>query len=105
MTDLHTTTSRVIDAQRLTLAQAVVARQYQRRPELTHRYGEHGQNRCVQDGDYHLAHLSVAVAAATPALFGNYLAWAKVVLVARDVGPEDVAESLDCLAEVLRAEL
>ncbi len=105
MSDLHTTASRAIDARRQALAQAVVARQYQRRPELTGRYGKLGQARCVQDVAYHLAHLSVAIATASPALFVNYLAWSKVVLVARNVHPEDVAESLDCLAEVLRAEL
>ncbi|HEX5273388.1 MAG TPA: B12-binding domain-containing protein, partial [Gemmataceae bacterium] len=105
MTDLPTTTCRAIDARRLSLARAVVARQYERRPDLAARYGEHGQTRCVQDVDYHLAHLSVAVATATPALFANYLAWAQVVLAARNVRAEDVAESLDCLAEVLRAEL
>ena len=53
--------------------------------------------------DYHLAHLSVAIAAASPALFANYLAWSKVVLVTRNVLLEDVAADRAALVHRHRA--
>lgn len=102
MADLHSTTSCAIDASRHAIAQAAVGLQYERRPELRALYGELGRAKCVQDVDYHLAYLATAVAAASPTLFTNYVAWAKVVLVSRKVRPEDVAESLTCVGEVLR---
>jgi hypothetical protein len=89
-------TGRYLDAQRRPLAEAVVARQYQLQPELPDRYGEAGRAKCVQDTEYHLAYLAAAVTFASPALFAEYVAWAKPVLAAHGVGPDDVERNPSC---------
>ena len=90
-----------IESQRRALAEAVVARQYQLQPGLRQRYGEGGQAKCVQDTEYHLAYLAAAVTYSSPALFNDYIAWAKAVLAAHGVGTEDVDGNLVCLRDVL----
>jgi signal transduction histidine kinase/ActR/RegA family two-component response regulator len=99
--DPNRETGRLIEAQRRALAEAVVARQYAVQPGLRERYGEGGRAKCVQDTEYHLAYLAAAVAYSSPALFADYIAWAKAVLAAFGVGPEDVAKNLVCLRDVL----
>src|SRR5947209_6088487 len=82
-------------------AEAVVSRQYRLQPGLRQRYGEGGQAKCVQDTEYHLAYLAAAVRYSSPVLFSDYIAWAKAVLAAHGVGPEDVEANLACLRDVL----
>src|SRR5437868_12602274 len=105
MPDLGRETGQWIDSQRRALAEAVVARQYALQPGLRERYGEGGQAKCVQDTDYHLAYLAAAVTYSSPALFADYIGWAKAVLAAFGVGPEDVERNLACLRDVLREKL
>ncbi len=105
MPDLGRETGEFLNAQRRALAEAVVSRQYERQPELRDRYGERGQAKCVQDTEYHLAYLAAAVTYSSPALFADYVAWAKAVLAAFGVGPDDVERNLDCLRDVLRERL
>ncbi len=98
-------TGQYLQAQRRALAEAVVARQYELQPALRQRYGEGGRAKCVEDTEYHLAYLAAAVTYSSPALFADYIAWAKAVLAAYGVGPEDVQANLACLQEVLREKL
>ncbi|WZO99353.1 cobalamin-dependent protein [Isosphaeraceae bacterium EP7] len=102
---IHQAAGRAIDEHRVALAEAVVARQYSLRPELVSRYGPDGRARCLQDTEHHLANLSAAVAASSPALFVDYLEWARSVLAASDVRDEDVEGNLASLQEVLAAAL
>src|SRR5918999_1394245 len=97
MPDLNREAGRAIEAQRRALAEAVVARQYELQPGLRERYGEGGRAKCVQDTEYHLAHLAAAVTYSSPALFSDYIAWAKTVMAAYGVGPEDMERNLVCL--------
>ena len=103
--DRNRETGQWIEAQRRLLAEAVVARQYELQPGLRQRYGEGGQAKCVQDTEYHLSYLAAAVMYSSPALFSNYIAWAKAVLAAFGVGQEDVQQNLVCLRDVLADQL
>src|SRR5436305_14099100 len=103
--DRNRETGQLIEARRRALAEAVVARQYERQPGLGERYGEGGRAKCVQDTEYHLAHLAAAVTFSSPALFRDYIGWAKAVLAAFGVAPEDVAGNLACLRDVLSEQL
>jgi signal transduction histidine kinase/methanogenic corrinoid protein MtbC1/CheY-like chemotaxis protein len=105
MSEVSRETGRLIEAQRRALAEAVVARQYQLQPGLRERYGDGGQAKCVQDTEYHLACLAAAVTYSSPALFSDYIAWAKELLAAFGVGPEDVEHNLQCLRDVLNEQL
>lgn len=105
MASLNTETSRAIDAQRGSLAEEMTARQYQLQPELALRYGEAGRAKCLQDAHFHLAYLAEAIAAGSPALFADYVAWAKVMLESRGIPPADLAVNLGVLRDVLGREL
>ncbi|HKP13802.1 MAG TPA: cobalamin-dependent protein [Blastocatellia bacterium] len=98
-------TSHLIDARRQALAEAMTARQYAMVPELEARYGERGRVKCVQDALFHLSYLSQSVAAERPALFADYVAWAKVMLAGRGIPPEDLAVNLACMRAALEQEL
>src|SRR4051794_18295833 len=80
--DRNRETGQLIEAQRRALAEAVVARQYELQPGLRQRYGDGGRAKCVQDTEYHLSYLAAAVTDSSPALFSDYIAWAKAVLAA-----------------------
>jgi methanogenic corrinoid protein MtbC1 len=87
------------------IAAALVERQFSDRPELAMRYGAIGREKCLQDANYHLAFLADAMRADTPALFANYLAWAKVMLSTRNIPVEDLARHLELTRTVLREAL
>lgn len=87
--------------QQAAIAAALVERQFSERPELAMRYGPVGREKCLQDANYHLAYLADAMSAETPALFGNYVAWAKVMLGKRNIPVEDLARHLELMRTVL----
>jgi len=94
-----------LDAAREELAEAVVDRHYRRRPELEARYGEFGRKKCRVDAASHLTYLAQALAASEPALFREYVAWAKVMLGGRGIPASDLADNLQITIEVLKDRL
>jgi MerR family transcriptional regulator, light-induced transcriptional regulator len=79
------------------IADDVVDADYARRPELLTRFGERGRALYHRDCLYHLSFLTEAVARAEPALFIDYVAWAKSMLAAHGVPASDLAENLRLL--------
>lgn len=94
-----------IESQRRTLAESVVASQYELQPGLREKYGEAGRGKCIQDTEYHLSYLGAAVTFSSTALFEDYMRWAAAVMAAYGVGTEDVERNLICLSEVLKENL
>lgn len=103
--DLHLEMSRLLDSRRRALAEAVTARHYELRPELTERYGERGRAHCVQDAEYHLSYLSDAIATSSPPLFADYTDWARVMLASRGIPTDDLVRNLEVFCEILQREL
>lgn len=97
--------SRVLGSRRPELAEAITARHYELQPDLAVRHGAAGRDKCRQDAGFHLSYLADAVSVDLPALFADYVAWAKVMLAARGVPQEDLARNLEVLREVLQREL
>jgi methanogenic corrinoid protein MtbC1 len=85
-----------------TMADAVVARHYQLHPELESRYGQRGREKCRADASCHLAQ---ALVSSEPVLFGNYVAWAKVMLAGRGIPASDLANNLQVTVDVLKDRL
>jgi methanogenic corrinoid protein MtbC1 len=87
----------------------MVARQYQQMPELAARYGPSGRLKCHEDALFHLSYLSESIAAGLPALFADYIAWAKIMLAERNIPAEDLAANLrhmrDAIAQALPQEM
>jgi methanogenic corrinoid protein MtbC1 len=96
---------RALTAARELLAAAVTERHYELNPDLERRYGAAGRAKCLQDANYHLSYLAESLGSALPALFADYIAWAKVMLEARGVTANDLARNLDVLREVVRERL
>jgi signal transduction histidine kinase len=101
----HRAAGHYFEAQRRTLAEAVVARQYQLDPELPNRYGDRGRQKCIQDTEYHLAYLASAVTFASPILFAHYMAWAKPTMAAYGVELKHIEDNLICLRDVLQEQV
>jgi MerR family transcriptional regulator, light-induced transcriptional regulator len=99
--NLNLHASRTIDAQSADLAERMTQKQYEARPELATRYGPAGRARCYRDAMHHLASLSAAVKLSAPELFVDYIAWAKVMLEARNIPASDLALNLACMREAL----
>src|SRR5450631_4158696 len=90
-----------IVGQRDLLADRIVARHYSLRPDLDFRYGGAARTKCVKDARYHLDGLAEAIGAGRPQLFVDYVAWAKVVLCARGIPVQDLAESLELCRQTI----
>ncbi|HEX8237559.1 MAG TPA: cobalamin-dependent protein [Abditibacteriaceae bacterium] len=99
--NIHMTTSQAIKEQRHQLCEAIVARQYQVRPDLAVRYGERGRIKCLQDTDHHLDYLTESLAVAQPLLFADYLAWARAMLAGRNIPVEDLVANMECVNAAL----
>lgn len=87
------------------LADAVVACEFSRNPRLRLRYGPGGRGKSRQDAAYHLAFLADAVDVDSPAVFNDYIAWAKVLLLHFGVLAEDLDQHLGCMADVVGARM
>lgn len=102
MDTLNKEISRTLDSQREAIASAVVKLHCKRQPEIKTRYGEPGDTKCLQDITYHLSYLSDAVATSSPALFAEYIAWAKVLLAGLNIPEKDLMVTLECIRDVLQ---
>jgi len=87
------------------LADAVVACEFGRHPELLRRFGPGGRWKSRQDALGHLSHLADALDTRSPALFDDYVGWAKAALRPYGIGGDDLDRQLACMADVLRERL
>jgi len=87
------------------LADAVVACEFSRNPRLRLRYGPGGRGKSRQDAAYHLAFLADAVDVDSQAVFNDYIAWAKVLLLHFGVLTEDLDQHLGCMADVVSEQM
>lgn len=83
------------------LADAAVACEFGRNPRLQARYGPAGRVKSRQNAVYHFQFLADALDANSPALFEDYVGWAKVLLEQRGVRSEDFGRHLVCMADVV----
>lgn len=91
----------LLEGQQLGLAEAITERHYQRNPELALRFGAVGKEKCRQDAAYHLSYLARAIETGSPALFMDYVAWAKTMLASRRIPASDLAANLEVLLTVV----
>lgn len=84
-----------------TIAAEIIQRQCVATSDLMHRYSAAGLEKCRADVYYHLVYLAEAVAARSPALFYNYIAWLKSLLMGLGVPSNDLISHFEILATVL----
>lgn len=87
------------------MSEAITQRHYELTPELETRYGPPGRVRCREDAAFHLLYLAQSVALSTPAIFNDYVSWAKIMLGARGIPEGDLANNLEVLQQVLKEKL
>lgn len=84
-----------------TIAQAAVARLYDRDPTILGRYSPDGRDKCIDDVTYHVLYLDAASANDSSKLFVEYVGWAKALFAGLKLPLKDLKASLECLAEVI----
>lgn len=90
-----------IDIIRAELAEIITVKHYALKPELEARYGAAGRAKCLQDAAYHLSYLSEALQNSQPALFADYVLWAKTMLSGRGIPERDLVDNLRVIRESL----
>jgi methanogenic corrinoid protein MtbC1 len=88
-----------------TLAEAIVARQYERQPEIWERFGAAGRAKSIRDARYHLDYLAEALDAGDPTLFNAYLAWVKVLFAGLRFPETVLTATLECTRQALAEQL
>ncbi len=66
------------------------------------RYGADGRRLWRKEVQTRLAHLAEAIASGEPRLFISNAAWSRAAFLARDLGEDDLARSLRCMAAVIQ---
>ena len=105
MSPQHIQASLAIRASRSALATALVDNAFERRPELADRYAGAGRRGAVEDADFYLSNLAQAIEVESTALLADYLAWAKVALVHRNVWAADLLFDVAGTADYLERAL
>jgi len=90
-----------IDLIRAELAEIITEKHFAQKPELDARYGAAGRVKCRQDAVFHLSYLSEALHTNEPALFSDYVLWAKTMLEGRGIPERDLIDNLRVLRESL----
>lgn len=97
--------AQAIRQQQSALAEAIVARQYERQPGVWRPFGDPGRAKSVRDAGYHLTYLAEALETQNPTLFTEYLAWCKVLFAGLRFGAEILPTTVECIAVVLTEKL
>jgi methanogenic corrinoid protein MtbC1 len=105
MLSIQKQAAQAIREQQKSLAEAIVARQYENQPEVWKTFGEPGRAKSVRDTGYHLTYLVESLDAEDPALFNEYLAWVKVLFAGLKFRDDVVPITLEFTRQVLDKEL
>lgn len=92
-------------ARAVALAEAVVACEFGRDPRLQARYGPTGRAGRRRDTVDHLLALADAVGAGSPAVFEDYVGWAKALSCQQGVSSDEMTRTLICMDEVMREQM
>jgi MerR family transcriptional regulator, light-induced transcriptional regulator len=88
-----------------TLAEVIVARQYEQQPQVWKPYGAAGWRKSVRDTHYHLDYLVEALEASAPELFVEYLAWVKALFAGLHFPDDILPTTLACTRQVFAERL
>ena len=86
------------------LAEAVVACEFGRYPQVRARYGPRGGAAMRQDAYTQFEHLAAALDVDSPLLFDDHVAWFKQLQLHRGACVDDLDHHLGCMAEALRSQ-
>jgi methanogenic corrinoid protein MtbC1 len=90
-----------INERRQSLAEQIVARQYEQQPEFWLPFGVGGRKVSIRDASYHLGYLAEAILAADVSLFTGYIAWLKELFAGLHFPDDAMIKTLECIGQVL----
>jgi methanogenic corrinoid protein MtbC1 len=79
MENTETEAAAAIAAQRKSLSEMIVARQYDLQPEIWIRYGKEGREKSIRDVEYHLSYLIESIYSNDLSIFLHYVEWLKIL--------------------------
>jgi methanogenic corrinoid protein MtbC1 len=97
--------SRIIDSVTTALANWIVARQIELDSELEQRYGADWRSDWVKHVESQLRFLAQSIAVRHPRVFTDCIQWMKDGFVSRGAQEADLLTSLQCMREVVKAQL
>ncbi len=90
-----------INERRQSLAEQIVARQYEQQPDFWLPFGAVGRKVSIRDASYHLGYLAEAILAADVPLFTGYVAWLKELFAGLHFPDDAMIKTLECMGHVL----
>jgi MerR family transcriptional regulator, light-induced transcriptional regulator len=99
---LHEEPANLIYTKQRAIAEAVVALQFKRHPEMEPHYGANGRAKRLLEMEYYCLHLAEAVRFDEDALFLDHVAWAKVLLFSMGVKEAELLDNLEMLLQAAR---
>lgn len=101
MQEINAEIAKIIDAQRNSLSEAIVSRQYELQPEIWEPYGDKGRELSLRDSNHHFSYLVEALNQSDPTLFGDYVVWLKQLFEGIKIPSEALPKMLQCTQEIL----
>jgi len=105
MDKLKEQASLVIREQLDQIAKVAVDLQYALQSDVWKPYEGSGYTKSLRDSGYHFSYLAESLAANDPALFLEYVAWAKVLFTSLNFPPRALITTLDCMRQALQQNL
>jgi MerR family transcriptional regulator, light-induced transcriptional regulator len=87
------------------LSQVAVDLQYSIQSDLWKPYNQIGYIKSIRDAGYHFSYLAESLAANDPALFLDYVLWAKVLFAGLKLPQNALRTSLECMKQALQESL
>lgn len=104
MTEPHPDLADLLTRRTADLARETARLHLARHPEFAERDPE-AEQRCAEDGEYHLQHLAAALAMGRPELFGEYVGWAADLLAGFGREHQELDEHLRAVVDVIAGDL
>jgi methylmalonyl-CoA mutase cobalamin-binding domain/chain len=105
MSIIHQQAAQAIRENQNALAESIVAHLYESQSVVWKPFGDAGRAKSVRDEGYHLTYLSEALSAEDPALFNEYLSWAKVFFAGLKFREDMLATTIGTTRQVLNETL
>lgn len=87
------------------LAKEILDQQYQENPLLWEKWGQQGYDRCLEDTAYHLSYLAESIKTGSPAVFHNYIKWARELFENLGIPTEDLSRNLILIQEIVSSNI
>lgn len=82
------------------LAKDILDQQYQENPLLWEKWGKEGYDRCLEDTAYHISYLVESIKTSSPAVFLNYIKWARELFENMGIPTDDLSRNLILIEEI-----